>query len=147
MQLRSMQSRLKRSAGDSLEGRAAVLGFLRFADREVGTEVHVIVPGRAHRRAPQSAHRSHVSDNLPHLLITEFPLEAGHSVRTAFDNRVVDLSGIASVNPLVIYQRRSNSSAAVEVTSNTIHRVEQRLSFGKRIRIVLVRNRCALGMN
>src|SRR5690242_20265210 len=66
------------------------------------------------------AHRAHISNQLPHLVVGNLPREAGHAVWTALHNVGVNLFWAAAINPLCIHQRRADAAPAVLMTSDTV---------------------------
>src|SRR5205823_9130241 len=122
----------------SLARRTGVLGFLRRAELQIGADVHMIFARRAHRRSFKAAERPNVADELPHLLVRQLALEARHAVGTSFDDGGEYLRRITSVDPLVVHERRTNTAAALEVTSRAVHLIEESLAFCERVRVVAV---------
>src|SRR5689334_6109088 len=109
---------------------ARLFGFL---------EHHVIVTCGANGLALQAAQRAHIGDELPHLIVGNLAAERGHPVRPTFDDCREDVLRIAAVDPLVVSEWRSDSTAPMGVAARAVHLIEQPLPFGNGVRVVLVR--------
>src|SRR4051812_4909201 len=51
-----------------------------------------------------SAERTHVSHELPHLILRDFSGERRHAVRPTFHDGVVNLPRLDAVNPVSVYE-------------------------------------------
>src|SRR3954451_4031401 len=72
----------------------------------------------------QCAHRAHIGHQLPHLGIIQAAAEGRHAVWPAFYDGGKYFARLISLNPLVIHQRRTDSSAAMRVTTSAVEPVE-----------------------
>src|SRR4051812_43460028 len=107
-------------------------GFGLFALHVIGARV-----GDIHRQL--SAERTHVRHELPNLILRDLPGERRHAVRPAFHDRVVDLPGFDAVNPVSIYERRTDTASTIGVTSRAVVGTEKTFALRDGIRILLVR--------
>src|SRR5947209_659665 len=86
----------------------------------------------------ESADRADVCDELPDLKFRNVSAERRHAVRSSFGDRFVNVRRRTSVDPLLIHQRRTDSAAAVEVTSDAVVLLVELLPLTDRVRVSFV---------
>src|SRR5215207_10628721 len=77
--------------------------------------LHVVVAAGARRLGREARERTNVRRDLPQLLVGDASAERRHPVRPTVDDRGDDVLGIAPVDPFVIHERRTHTTAAVRV--------------------------------
>src|SRR4051812_25301050 len=87
--------------------------FGLFALHVIGARVRDI-----HRQL--SAERTHVRDEFPNLILRDFSGERRHAIRPTFHDGVIDLPRFGAVDPVSIYERRTDTAAPIRVTSGAV---------------------------
>src|SRR5438309_1322782 len=110
-------------------GRIIAAGMLFRRERLRLLALHMIGARRSDVHRQLSAERTHVGDELPHLILGNFSGERRHAVRPTLHDGVVDLSGLRAVDPISVDERRAYASAPVSVTSRAVVGAEEALPF------------------
>src|SRR5215213_1231642 len=84
------------------------------------TRVHRVVSSRRNVFSQLPAHRANVSDDLLNLVVGNLLAKRRHTIRTALDDRRVDVFRVFTIDPFFIHQWWSNSATTVEVTSGAV---------------------------
>src|SRR5436190_8138268 len=87
--------------------------------------------------AQLAAHRSHIGDELPDLVVGNASAERRHAVRPAFDDRSVDRLRLVAVAPLLVHQRRAHAAAAVGMAAAAVVPTKEPLALVHRERVFL----------
>src|SRR3954453_627558 len=83
--------------------RAGWLRLLRVLQRPRRPRLHRIVTRRPYRGGYETAQRTDIGDQLPDLLLGDLVAERRHPVRAPFENGLVDVAGLAAVDPFVVH--------------------------------------------
>src|SRR3954466_2525958 len=102
-------------------------------------EHHVVVTSSSDRLALKTPEGADIRGQLPHLVIGNPAFKRRHSTRTTLNDRGKDVLRVATIDPLVVGERRTDSAATMGVTSAAVHLVEEVLAFAHRVGVVLVR--------
>jgi len=91
--------------------------------------IHVVIARRCNVLAQLSTHRLNVGDDLLYLAVGNLLPERRHAIRTAFDDRRVNVFRLVTIDPFLIHEWRPNPATAVEVTTAAVVLRKQTLAF------------------
>src|SRR4051794_28684118 len=80
----------------------------------------LVVASRSSIEWRKSTHRTHVGDELPHLIVGDATTKGRHAVGPALDDGGEDVLGCAAVDPDVVHQGGTLSAAAIGVAAVAI---------------------------
>src|SRR5690242_19422487 len=101
----------------SREPRGLGFGVRRLVWRRL--DHHVIIASGASALWSEATQRANVGDELPDLFVRQPILPRRHSVRPSCGDRGEDLIWRATVDPLVVHERRPHAAATIRVTVAT----------------------------
>src|SRR5690348_6148467 len=100
----------------------------RFLTRSVRFRLlagHMVAASGRYVGAQLSAERAHVGNDLPSLVLGNASAPCWHAIRTALHDAGEDVGRLASIDPLVVHQRRTNSATPIGVAAYAIELLKE----------------------
>src|SRR3954453_8158938 len=107
--------------------------MFRFGHRLPRSGLHTVIAVRGNVALCQTGHTSDIGDKLPNLITGYLGSERRHPVWPSLDDRLEDICGIGTIDPLVIHEGRAHSAASEEMASLAVVGRVQPFSFIQRI--------------